>query len=102
MVAWWSRPGLLAWCRLARATGLPMFLHMRDATDDFLSILHEHRSDFRCDVTATAALAYSPHPARVQPWGMHLRPLPAPAALRPAPTTLCADSEIHLTAPLLI
>ena len=39
-----------AWFRaqfgLAETTGLPMFLHLRDAADDFLQILHENRARF--------------------------------------------------------
>ena len=31
---------------LAEATGLPMFLHLRDAADDFVKILHENRARF--------------------------------------------------------
>ncbi|CAG9467050.1 unnamed protein product [Pedinophyceae sp. YPF-701] len=35
---------------LARETGLPMFLHLRDATDDFLRIVGEHAGAFPAGV----------------------------------------------------
>ena len=35
---------------LARATGLPMFLHLRNAADDFVEILEAHRQDFAAGV----------------------------------------------------